>query len=156
MTRFGKAVAVVSLLSLFPLVAAAQTAKSIAGTYRIASSEVFGKGARGTLMLGADGRYSVILMSASMPRFASGARIRGTAEENKAVVEGSIAHFGKYTVDDGGKTLTFHVEASTFPNWDGDAQKRLLTVKGDELIYTVPAPSTGANQATQLTWKRVR
>jgi len=30
------------------------------------------------------------------------------------VVDGSIAHYGRYTVDDGGKTLTLHIESSTF------------------------------------------
>ena len=82
-------------------------------------------------------------------------RTKATDAENKAIVEGSIAHYGKYSVDDGGKALTFHVEVSTFPNWDGKPQKRMLTVKGDTLTYVVATPSTGG-APSEVTWKRVK
>lgn len=157
MKRISSAIAVALFVALLVRsgAAAAQSVKSVAGTYAIVSTEAFGKGARGTLMLGADGRYSIVLMRANLPKFASGARTKGTAEEYKSVVDGSIAHVGKYTIDDGGKTLTFHVEAATFANWDGTTQKRPLTVKRDEISYTVPAPSTGG-PATQLVWRRIK
>jgi hypothetical protein len=156
MNRLSKGVTVASLFALaLPTGVSAQSVKSVAGTYTIVTSEAFGKGARGTLTLGGDGRYSVVLMRASLPKFASGARTKGTPDENRAVVDGSIAHVGKYTIDDGGKTLTFHIEASTFPNWDGQSQKRPLKVSGDVLSYTVPAPSTGG-PATELVWKRIK
>jgi hypothetical protein len=158
MNRFSTGIAVASFVA-FALPcgnAAAQSVKSVAGSYNIVTAEVFGNAPRGTLMLGADGRYSLVLMRTTLPKFASGARNKGTAEENRSVVDGSIAHVGRYTIDDGGKTLTFHVEASTFPNWDGTTQARPLKVKGDELSYSVAAPSTGANQATELVWKRLK
>ena len=156
MNRLGKSIAVASLLALsVPLGAAAQSMASLAGTYSVVVADAFGKSPRGTLMLGADGRYSIMVMRSALPKFASGARTKGTADENKSVVEGSIAHYGRYTIDDGGKTLTFHIEAATFSNWDGQTQKRPLRVKGDEIIYTVPVPSTGG-PATDLVWRRVR
>jgi lipocalin-like protein len=135
--------------------AAAQSMKSVAGSYTIVSTEAFGKGARGTLMLGADGRYSILLTRATLPKFASGSRTKGTADEMKAIVDGSIAHIGKYTIDDGGKAITFHVETSTYPNWDGTTQKRALKLKGDELTYTVTAPSAGG-PAADVVWKRIK
>ena len=55
--------------------------------------------------------------------FASNNRDAGTAEENKAVSQGTISHFGTYTVDEGGKTLSFHVEGSSFPNWEHTIQR---------------------------------
>jgi hypothetical protein len=36
-----------------------------------------------------------------------------------------------------------HIEGSTFPNWDGQDQKRTWIVKGDELIITNPTASVG-------------
>jgi hypothetical protein len=90
-----------------------------------------------------------------MAKIAAGARTKGTPEENKAVVDGSIAHTGRYTIDDGGKSITFHVETSTFPNWNGTTQKRPLTVKGDMLTYTVTAPSNGS-APNDVTWRRVK
>ncbi len=70
------------------------------------------------------------------------------------VVGGVINHIGRYTVDEKDKSFTFHVEASTYPNWDGTAQKRPFTVSGDELKYTNAAASGGGR--ADLVWKRVK
>lgn len=107
------------------------------------------------MVLTPDGRYSIVVMRAGLPKFTSKSRLKGTSEENSAVVAGSIAHFGRYTIDEKDKSITFHVEASTFANWDGEAQKRPFSVKGDELIYKVPSPSTGMGTA-EVTWKRMK
>ena len=42
----------------------------------------------------------LILQRATLPRFASDNRMSGTAEENKAVVQGSIAYFRNYAIDE--------------------------------------------------------
>jgi hypothetical protein len=76
--------------------------------------------------------------------------MEGTPEENKAVVQGSIAHFGKYTVDEANKTITFHIEASTFPNWNGTEQKRPFTVTGEELKWRTIASTGGATAEVVL------
>ena len=69
----------------------------------------------------------------------------GSPEEYKAVVQGSIAHFGTYTVNEADRTITFHIQTSTFPNWNGAVQKRPFTLKGDELKWTTPAASGGGS-----------
>jgi Lipocalin-like domain len=81
--------------------------------------------------------------------------MQGTADENKAIVQGSNAHFGKYTVAAKDKTITFNVETSTFPNWDGTTIKRAFKVSGDQLTYTNNAPSGGGG-AQDVVWKRVK
>jgi len=149
------AIASVLLLALAVRDAAAQTVKSIAGSYALVSAEAFGKDGRGILMLGADGHYSLIAARAALPKFASGARTKNTPEETKAIVDGSIAHFGTYTIDDGGKAITFHIETSTFPNWDGTTQKRVLKLSGSLLTFTVTAPS-GGGAPNDVVWKRVK
>lgn len=119
-------------------------------------TDVFGPDPRGALILNPDGRFSWILMQASLPKFASNARQKGTAEENQAVVQGSIAYFGKYTVvSDKEQTINLHVEGSTFPNWDGQDQKRIVTVVGDELRVVNPTPSLGGG-TNHLVWKRAK
>src|SRR5262245_4194481 len=135
--------------------ALAQSVQTLAGSYTAVSVPAFGDKARGTLILGADGRYAIIVTRATMPKIASGIRTNATAEENKMVVDGSIAHYGTYTIDDGGKAITLHVEASTFPNWDGKPQKRPLKVSGDTLSYTVTTPSAGGGPA-EVVWKRIK
>ena len=83
------------------------------------SNPPFGDGARGQLILAPDGRYTFFLARASLPRFASGVRTTGTGDENKAIVAGTLAHCGTYTVNAKDHTITFNVETATFPNWDG-------------------------------------
>jgi hypothetical protein len=117
-------------------------------------TDVFGPNPRGTLIFTPDGSFSYILMKASLPKFASNARQKGTAEENQAVVQGSIAYFGKYTVA-GDKEVNLHVEGSTFPNWDGQDQKRLITINGDEFKMVNPTPSVGGG-TNYIILKRAR
>ena len=142
--------------------AAAQSAKSLVGTWMHVSNDTidasgkkaptFGPNPRGSLIFTDNGRYSINIARASLPKFASDNRAKGTPEENQAVVSGSIAHFGKYTVDEKDKTFTFHIETSTYPNWDSTAQKRPFTVSGDELRYGVSSGSAGGR--VELVWKR--
>ena len=134
---------------------AAQSVKSVAGSYTVVSVPAYGPNARGRMMLSADGRYSIVLARATLPKFASNSRVKGTADEYKGVVEGSLAHYGTYSVDDGGKAITFNIEASTFPNFDGTSQKRALKVAGDQLTYTVVTTSAGV-PGNDVVWKRVK
>src|SRR6266700_4124210 len=144
--------------------AAAQGARSLVGTWTMVSSDTidasgkrtptFGPSPRGSLIFASNGRYSINIARAGLPKFASDNRAKGTAEENQAIVAGSIGHFGKYTVDEKDKAFTFHIETSTYPNWDGTAQKRPFTVSGDELKYRVAAGSAGGR--VELVWKRVK
>ena len=52
------------------------------------------------------GDFMLILQWATLPRFASANRMSGTAEENKAVVRGSIAYFGTYAIDEAKGTIS--------------------------------------------------
>ena len=98
---------------------------------------------------------SVIITRVDLPKFASNNRTTGTPEENKASVQGSIAYFGTYDVNGADKTLTMHVEGSTFPNWTGTDQTRTIELSGDELKFTNKNPSMGQGVVT-VTWKRVK
>jgi len=118
--------------------------------------EQFGSNPRGSLILTPDGRFSLIMMRANLPKFVINARHKGTAEENQAVVRGSIAYFGRYSVvSDKESSINLHIEGSTFPNWDGQDQKRLMTLEGDGLKLVNPAPSGGGG-TNYITWKRAK
>ena len=134
----------------------AQTAKDLVGAWTIVSATVrqggkkldlFGPSPKGSLVLAANGRYAVVVARAGIAKIASNNPQTGTPEEYKAIAQGSLAHFGSYTVDEAGKALTFRVETSTYPNWDGTEQKRVFTLKGDELRYVSQAPPTGGTVA---------
>jgi len=80
-------------------------------------------------------------------------RLQGTPEENKGVSAGSLAHFGTYSVDAAGTTLTYHVERSSFPNWDDTDQKwSIIKLAGDDLTLGVARTSSGGK--AELVWER--
>ena len=147
----------------WPAAAIAETAKDFVGTWTLVSSiteqagnksDTFGPNAKGVLMYDANGRYVIIFIGANLPRYASNNRATGTADENKAIVGGSLAHFGTYAVNEADKSFTFRVESATFPNWDNTAQKRSFVITGDELKYTTPTGTAGGT--VTLTWKRAK
>ncbi len=114
---------------------------------------MYGPNPKGLVIFDSNGRYALVNVRSDLPKFASNNRMKGTPEENKAVVHGSIAHFGRYTVNDADGTITFSIEVSTFPNWTGIEQKRPFTLRGDELKWTTPASGGGLGE---VVLKRVK
>jgi hypothetical protein len=118
-------------------------------------AEQFGPSPKGIVIYAADGRFALLNSRGDLPKFASKNRDQGTPEENKAVVQGSIAYFGTYTVDEASKIITANIEGSTYPNFIGTSQKRLITsLTSDELKFVNPAASAGGK--LQLVWKRAK
>jgi len=155
------------LLLLFCFSAAdafGQTAKELVGSWTLISvtvnrdgekTEPFGPNPKGTMTFDSGGRFSLIVTRSDLPKFASNNRETATSEENKAVVQGSIAYFGTYNVDEDGHMFIVHVGGSTYPNWVGTDQKRIFAITGDELKYTNSNRSAGAGVALVL-WKRAK
>ncbi|MGN6573153.1 MAG: lipocalin-like domain-containing protein [Pseudolabrys sp.] len=160
MTRAMLAVAIVAML----FAPARAETPDLRGTWTLVSSvtdkdgkksEQFGHGATGMMSLDSGGRFMLTIIGPDLPKFASGNRAGGTAEENKAVVGKSIAMLGTYVHDAAGKTLTFKVESASFPNWNGTVQTRkIVTATADELKYITATASSGG--VGTVTWKRVK
>jgi hypothetical protein len=105
--------------------------------------ETFGPNPKGILILTADGHYSLQLIRPDLPKIASKDRLKATREENEAVGQGIISHFGTYSVNEADGTYTLHVEVSSFPNYNGTDQKRIVTsLSADEMKATNPTPTT--------------
>lgn len=116
---------------------------------------LYGDDPQGLMTLDADGRYTLEILAAGRPRFVSGSKLTGTPEENQHAVQGSNSHFGRYTIDDAGRSITYHIEHAFFPNWEGTDQKCGLTVSGDRLTITQPTTSAGGNSTGEIVWRRV-
>jgi Lipocalin-like domain len=147
-----------------PDAAVAQTAKDLVGTWTNVSNtnirpdgskaDVFGPRGTGIVIFESNGRYAIINVNPDIPKFASNNRAQGTAAENKAVVEGSIAHYGTYSYDAANKVINLKIEGSTYPNWAGTEQKRtIITFAGDDLKWSVAASIGGTGE---VGWKRVK
>jgi Lipocalin-like domain len=114
----------------------------------------YGPNPKGTMMVDANGRFSITVVRSDLPKFTSSNRMSGTPEENRAVVQGSIAYFGTYSIDEASHVLTVNIEGSTFPNFTGGTQTRILSFNGDEVTYFNPTPSMGGS--AKVTYKRAR
>jgi hypothetical protein len=139
-------------------------AKSIAGAWMLVTNvttdasgkkeATYGEKPMGQIVFAPNGRYTLVISRADIPKVAANNRLKGTPDENKAVVGGTLSHYGSYKVDDKAKAIVFNIEGSSFPNWNGTQQQRPYSVKGDELHWTTPQSSGGGT--SDLVWKRVK
>ena len=142
--------------------AVAQTAKDLVGTWTLVSDDSttsdgrkiqpFGPNPRGVAIFYSNGRFAIVASRADLPKFASDNRMHGTAQENEAIVHGSIAFFGTFSVTDG--VIIQHVEGGTWPAWIGTDQKRIIaSFAPDEQTWTT-VPSFGGK--SELRWRRMK
>jgi Lipocalin-like domain len=165
--KIRSVVALVGLAISVAVPTFAQQANDIVGIWTLVSitlekdgkkTDFYGPNPQGQLIYDATGHFSVIITRSDLPKFASDNRVAGTPEENKAIVQGSLASFGTYSVNETDKTYTQHVESCTFPNWNGTDQKYSFDISGDELsIQVVSGPLTSIGTGTAyVVWKRAK
>jgi hypothetical protein len=155
--------AVMSSLATVPL-RADPAISSLAGAWTLIAADVlhpggtrasdYGAAPKGLLLIDGEGHYSLQIFKAERPRFATGDKLAGTEAEYKAAVLGSSTHFGTISVDAAAGTLTFKIDAASFPNWEGAAQTRRYQLLGDELIYRVPPRPDGDTPIS--VWRRLK
>jgi hypothetical protein len=163
------AIAVLLLIGEFAGHAHAQTKtlrEQIVGTWLFGVAEVvapdgaksfpFGEMPKGLLIFTADGYFSQVHVASDVPKIASNNRLTGTAEENAAIMKRSISVFGKYTVNEEKKTVTFNIVSASFPNWEGEAQERTIDkLTADEFVNTNPNVAGGRGKASNY-YKRAK
>ena len=168
--KFVSVATIFSGLMLFPVPEGwaqqkAGDAKQIVGVWSLVSTintskdgvvtkgTSFGPNPNGRMFFTSSGHYASVNTNPNLPKFASGNRMKGTAEEYKAVVHGSIASFGTYSVSPDGKVLTLRQEGGTWAVRNGTEEKRALAIAGDEMKYTTQATIGGVSE---LVYKRVK
>ena len=119
-----------------------QTPNKVVGVWRPVSATMeangqrvlpFGPQPHGKLIFTADLHYVELLNDPRVPRFNSSSPTGGTDAENKVAIAGSLALYGRYSVDKHGDFTGNTVEGSSFPNWTGDVrttEELTLTVAG--------------------------
>jgi len=119
------------------------------------SSEPFGATPNGQLIFSPSGRYSFVVMRPDMPKIAAKDRMKGTDDENRAIVQGSLVHFGRYTINETEGSYTLQIEGSSYAADVGTTQTRSISkFSGDEFEILNRTPTSGAS--AQLTFKRNR
>lgn len=136
----------------------------VLGTWRMVSAQIdpdgknlpaYGSAPNSLLVFTADMHFVEVLTDSTIPKFASNERGKGTVEENRAAMAGSIGFFGTYAVDDTGDFSGNRVAGSTFPNWIGDVRTRKelqIVVDGDRMLETFMRPE---GTKIVIVWRRV-
>jgi Lipocalin-like domain len=113
----------------------------------------WGVDGKGTTMYDANGHFAFMLLRSDLPKVTD--RSKATPEQSKAVVDGSIAYYGTYTVDEPSKSVTLHIEGSTFSAFNGADQKRVITSITADEMKTFNAITSGGTRADTI-YKRAK
>src|SRR5437764_6673338 len=71
----------------------------------------WGSNVQGTMTFTPGNRFAFMIIGAD--------RDKSAANNPRVPVGPLVGHFGSYSVDEAGKSITLHVERSTFPGFDG-------------------------------------
>jgi Lipocalin-like domain len=127
--------------------------EEIVGTWAVVSQyvdqdgkkvELFGENPNGVITFDMNGYFVGLIQSNQLPKVASNNRLVATDSENRDILKGSLAYFGKYTVRGKKGEIDLHFNGSTYPNWIGMDQSRKFTIKGTRLDLTVPTTTVGS------------
>src|SRR3954465_4323778 len=113
-------------LGLCGKTASAQPAKSLkdqlVGSWDFVIAEItaadgkktlpFGDSPKGQIIFTSDGHFSQVHLSGGLAKIARNNRLNGTDSDNRAIVQGTLALFGTYSVDEAKRTVTFNIAAS--------------------------------------------
>src|SRR5262249_35152699 len=99
------------------------------GTWNLVSHEsvrpdgsrtpVYGVNPKGVAFFDPNGHFIITVMRADRAKYAIDFPTRGSAEENQATAQGTMTYFGTYSVNEADRTISIHIDASSFPNWNG-------------------------------------
>ena len=95
---------------------------------------IFGAKPVGMFVILPNGHYSHIIMHPELPKVRSN-RVRDmTIAEAERIAEGTLAHFGTYTVNETAGSFTVKITKASFPNLDGRSQVRTILQLDDETL----------------------
>ena len=129
-----------------------EVAKKLLGAWRYVGTRINGgnwdrgENPKGMIYYGPHGEMSV-QVAPDVKRTRTGAVM--TAEEARIALTDYIAYFGKYSVDEGARTVTHHRQGSVQPGDKGDLV-RGYEFAGDRLILR-PIGTT-----TEVLWERIK
>jgi len=134
------------------------------GTWRLVSWEnrsvdgqisyPLGEDAVGYIMYNQNGYMFVAIARPNRAKFAAGDLLGGSTEERAQAAGTYVSYCGRYEFR--GDTVVHHVDLSSFPNWVGVDQERLVELTGNRLtLSTRPILLGGLQQTAHLIWERV-
>jgi hypothetical protein len=114
--------------------------------------QLFSPDTKGIIIFDGSGHYSLQITRTIPPAATSVA-----SEGNQSDFEGTLAHFGTYTINDRDRSITFRIESSSVPEWNGSEFKRSFAVLGNRFAWFNPNPTTDpatTDTRSDPVWKR--
>jgi len=116
-----------------------------------------GQGVQGILMYHESGYMALQVVDPERPRFATEDWMSGTADEAKSALDGFMAYYGTFEVNEQKTTIVHHVAQSSFPNWSGIDREQFYQLEEDRLtLLTRPMTMSNEDLVGQLIWKKVK
>ena len=139
-------------------------AEQLVGTWSLISHEAsrpdgnkvfpYGPNPKGVAIFDAGGHFIISVMRSGRAKYAKELPSLGSVEENKATAAGTMTYFGTYSISETSRTISIHIAASSFPNWNETDQTRDFTLKEDQLTLVARALPTGGS--AEVIWKRAK
>ena len=103
----------------------------------------------GQIVFTPSGRYSLIL-------FKDRPKSEGMSDPRYPVGP-MVAHYGRYTVDENTKTLTYYIDTSSTPGFNGAARTQTIQMKGDTYTTISPPVKLPQGEVSPVNqWQRVK
>jgi hypothetical protein len=101
----------------------------------------------GNLMLTSDGRLAFFLIG----------KDRQKGANPRDPVGPAVAYYGTYSVDEGEKAITFHIERGVAPLFDKTDRKQSISLNGDTLVTSsIPTQTPEGTMTPENEWKRAK
>lgn len=118
-----------------------------------------GKDAQGMIIFSPDGYVATQLQRPGARRWASDNLLAGTPEELADTAQHFLAYAGTFDVEvqDGTELVYIQLDLSSFPNWLGERQQRVVTLKDGAVLTLMPPSFTLQGKIAQpvFEWKRM-
>ena len=114
----------------------------------------FGEGATGRLIYDEGGSFAVLISRPDRAPFTTGSQWTAAEQERARAYDGMLAYYGRYEFD--GTMMSHFVEASLYPNWIGQIQRRAAKIEGDLLTLGARLEdATPEARTAELVWRRL-
>ena len=108
----------------------------------------WGKGVGGAVSFDANGRFTYMIIGANLPDRTNSPRV-----SSRMVV----AYYGRYTVDDAKRTVTYTADRSTNPGFDGGNRTATLALSGDDMTQrSQPLKTPRSTLIPETVFKRAK
>jgi len=105
-----------------------------------------------------DNLKGLLMFDANSFSFQMIAGDRAKTNDPRTPIGPLVAYLGTYSVDEANKVLTYHIVRATWPNFEGQDQKRIVTINGDQMSYKSQAPISSPQGpfVPNLEFKRIK